>query len=77
MPATNVNDKATYGSLVNLLIFFSFLCIFNSKFSFNQIGFVYVFNIIVGSGALTMPKAFELTGIILSTALLVFLTIVR
>ena len=38
------------------------------------IGFVYIFNIIVGTGALTMPKAFEKTGIILSSALLVFLT---
>ncbi len=38
-------------------------------------GFIYIFNIIVGTGALTMPKAFENTGIILSSALLIFLTL--
>ncbi len=38
-------------------------------------GFIYIFNIIVGTGALTMPKAFENTGIILSSVLLIFLTI--
>lgn len=38
------------------------------------IGFVYIFNIIVGTGALTMPKAFEKTGILLSSVLLIFLT---
>jgi amino acid permease len=39
------------------------------------VGFIYIFNLIVGSGALTMPKAFETTGIILSSFLLVFLTV--
>ena len=40
-----------------------------------MVGFVYIFNIIVGTGALTMPKAFENTGILLSSVLLVFLTL--
>jgi len=40
-----------------------------------MIGFIYIFNIIVGTGALTMPKAFENTGILLSSVLLVFLTL--
>lgn len=39
------------------------------------VGFMYIFNIIVGTGALTMPKAFENTGIILSSVLLIFLTL--
>jgi hypothetical protein len=30
------------------------------------IGFVYIFNLIVGTGVLTMPKAFEMAGCVLS-----------
>jgi len=33
--------------------------------------------LIVGSGALTMPKAFDNAGIILSSVLLLFLTLMR
>lgn len=40
-----------------------------------MIGFIYIFNIIVGTGALTMPKAFEYSGILLSSVLLVVLTL--
>jgi len=40
-----------------------------------QVGFIYIFNLIVGTGALTMPKAFENSGVILSTILLIFLTL--
>lgn len=39
-----------------------------------MIGFIYIFNIIVGTGALTMPKAFETSGILLSSMLLIVLT---
>ncbi|CAF0706838.1 unnamed protein product [Brachionus calyciflorus] len=38
-------------------------------------GFIYIFNLIVGSGALTMPKAFANSGILLSSILLIFLNL--
>ena len=40
-----------------------------------KIGCVYVFNLIVGTGSLAMPKAFEHAGYVLSTVLLIFLTL--
>ncbi|XP_070580107.1 transmembrane protein 104-like isoform X2 [Ptychodera flava] len=38
-----------------------------------QVGFIYIFNLIVGSGALTMPKAFAKAGWLCSLIVLVFL----
>lgn len=38
--------------------------------------FIFIFNLIVGTGSLTMPKAFENTGYLLSTFLLIFLTLI-
>lgn len=47
------------------------------NFYYFKIGFIYIFNLIVGSGALTMPKAFSNSGIILSSFLLIFLNLMR
>jgi hypothetical protein len=41
--------------------------------SFFQIGFVFVFNLIVGTGALTLPSAFARTGWVLGTFLIIIL----
>lgn len=38
-----------------------------------QVGFVFVFNLIVGTGSLLLPKAFSETGWLLSTGLILFL----
>ncbi|EDV28377.1 uncharacterized protein TRIADDRAFT_21298 [Trichoplax adhaerens] len=40
------------------------------------VGFIYVFNLVVGVGALTMPKAFAHTGWLLATIMLVLLAII-
>lgn len=37
------------------------------------IGFVYVFNLIIGSGALTMPRAFEQSGLVLASVFILLL----
>lgn len=42
-----------------------------------QVGLVYMFNLIVGTGALTMPKAFATAGWLVSLILLVFLGFMR
>ncbi len=38
-----------------------------------QFGFIYIFNLIIGVGALTLPRAFTETGLVLASILLVFL----
>jgi amino acid permease len=38
---------------------------------------IYIFNIIVGTGALALPKAFHAGGYVLSTVLLLILGFVR
>ncbi|RNA19958.1 transmembrane protein -like [Brachionus plicatilis] len=40
-----------------------------------SMGFIFIFNLIVGSGALTLPKAFGNSGIFLSLILLIFLNL--
>lgn len=42
-----------------------------------QVGLVYMFNLIVGTGALTMPKAFATAGWLVSLLLLMFLGFMR
>ncbi len=42
-----------------------------------QVGLVYVFNLIVGTGALTMPKAFSEAGWLLSLILIILLACMR
>lgn len=42
-----------------------------------QVGLVYMFNLIVGTGALTMPKAFATAGWLVSLVLLVFVGFMR
>lgn len=42
-----------------------------------QVGLVYMFNLIVGTGALTMPKAFAQAGWAVSLALISFLAFMR
>ena len=42
-----------------------------------QIAFIYTFNLIVGAGALTMPKAFAQTGWILGLVAIGILAIMR
>lgn len=42
-----------------------------------QVGLVYMFNLIVGTGALTMPKAFATAGWLVSLILLLFLGFMR
>lgn len=42
-----------------------------------QVGLVYMFNLIVGTGALTMPKAFATAGWLVSLILLVFVGFMR
>lgn len=42
-----------------------------------QVGLVYMFNLIVGTGALTMPKAFATAGWVVSIALISFLGFMR
>jgi amino acid permease len=48
---------------------------FINFFDDEKFGFIYVFNLIVGTGALTMPKAFQGAGWLLSTILIVFLSV--
>lgn len=47
------------------------------RFCVSQVGLVYMFNLIVGTGALTMPKAFASAGWLVSLFLLVFLGFMR
>lgn len=42
-----------------------------------QIGFLFVFNLIVGTGALALPKAFQTAGYVLSIAITVISSIIR
>lgn len=49
----------------------------HSRFLRLQVGLVYMFNLIVGTGALTMPKAFASAGWLVSLVLLVFLGFMR
>lgn len=42
-----------------------------------QVGLVYMFNLIVGTGALTMPRAFATAGWVVSLALITFLGFMR
>lgn len=42
-----------------------------------QVGLVFIFNIIVGTGALAMPKAFYSAGWLTSAILLVVLSVIR
>lgn len=49
----------------------------NVILSWLQVGLVYMFNLIVGTGALTMPKAFATAGWLVSLVLLVFLGFMR
>lgn len=46
-------------------------------FCWFQVGLVYMFNLIVGTGALTMPKAFATAGWLVSLILLVFVGFMR
>lgn len=46
-------------------------------FSWLQVGLVYMFNLIVGTGALTMPKAFATAGWLVSLIMLLFLGFMR
>ena len=41
------------------------------------VGLVYVFNLIVGTGALAIPKAFGLAGWLVSTIVVILLAIFR
>lgn len=50
---------------------------FECRFCWFQVGLVYMFNLIVGTGALTMPKAFATAGWLVSLFLLVFLGFMR
>lgn len=43
----------------------------------HQVGLVYMFNLIVGTGALTMPRAFATAGWVVSLALITFLGFMR
>ena len=45
-------------------------------YAFNQFAFVYIFNLIVGVGALALPKAFSNAGLVLGTILLILLCFV-
>lgn len=51
--------------------------VFKSFFSLVQVGLVYMFNLIVGTGALTMPRAFATAGWVVSLALISFLGFMR
>lgn len=42
-----------------------------------QVGLVYMFNLIVGTGALTMPRAFATAGWVVSLSLISFLGFMR
>lgn len=42
-----------------------------------QVAFIYIFNLIIGVGALTMPKAFAAAGWIVSTAIICILAFMR
>lgn len=44
---------------------------------FKQVGLVYMFNLIIGTGALTMPKAFATAGWAVSLVLISFLGFMR
>lgn len=51
---------------------YNFYTIFN-QYLFVQVGLIYIFNLIVGTGALTLPAAFARAGWGLSTISLLFL----
>lgn len=53
------------------------LRIFLHELDFFQTGLIYVFNIIVGTGALTLPAAFNRSGWALGSILICFLAFVR
>lgn len=42
-----------------------------------QTGMIYIFNIIVGTGALALPNAFHEAGYVMSTVLLLILAVFR
>ena len=44
--------------------------------AFNQFAFVYIFNLIIGVGALALPKSFSNAGLVLGTILLILLCFV-
>lgn len=54
-----------------------FLGYFPQKKKIFQVGLVYVFNLIVGTGALALPKAFQSTGYVLSVVLLLISAFTR
>lgn len=45
--------------------------------SFFQVAFIYVFNLIIGVGALTMPKAFANAGWLIASVLIGILCLMR
>ena len=49
----------------------------NLALFFLQVAFIYVFNLIIGVGALTMPKAFEDAGWLMATILVFVLCFMR
>lgn len=49
---------------------------FSLTFAF-QVGILYIFNLIVGTGALALPKAFQTAGYVLSVVLLTISATVR
>lgn len=46
-------------------------------FYFSKVGFIYVFNLMVGTGALTLPAAFSGAGWLISLIIILFLAFVR
>jgi hypothetical protein len=66
--------KTTRKQKFRLLTFVFVVSPDDSSISFvPQVGFIFVFNLVVGTGSLLLPKAFSETGWVLSTGLVLFL----
>lgn len=60
-----------------LILFISYEVRLLKQICVFQVGLIYVFNLIVGTGALTMPKAFQEAGWILSLVTIIILSFMR
>lgn len=72
MPGVDRRDDQ-YSSWVTLLSHFQLVNKFTASFVCLQVGLIYVYNLIVGTGALTLPAVFTKAGWALSIAVITML----
>lgn len=49
----------------------------DNVFIFSQVGLIYIFNLIVGTGALTLPAVFSRAGWLLGVIVILILGLIR